>query len=50
MILIKFLSGAGSIWQLAARTRERRLGIALAPWQAQPYPTGDPNKKKLHIL
>jgi hypothetical protein len=34
--------GCGSIRQLAARIRERRLGIALLPWLAQPSPSGDP--------
>jgi hypothetical protein len=34
--------GCGYIRQLAARIRERRLGIALFPWLAQPSPSGDP--------
>jgi hypothetical protein len=36
--------GCGSIRQLAARARARRLGIALPPWPAQPSPsTEGPN-------
>jgi hypothetical protein len=33
--------GCGSIRQLAARTRARRLGFALPPWLAQPSPSSE---------
>ena len=36
--------GSGSIRQLAARTRERRLGLALPPWLAQPSPLFPPGE------
>jgi hypothetical protein len=32
--------GCRLIRQLAVRARERRLGMALSSWQAQPYPLG----------
>jgi hypothetical protein len=38
--------GCGSTRQLAARTRARRLGIALPPWLAQPSPLSEGTQYK----